>query len=313
MAMPLKRTLLVGTGGAAICVARVYRVVISYDITLSKIHTKESAVLTRMALDRYGKTALFLGLSPFMIAGVVGVVIAGGYLYTKLKEDIPEIVFTGFVVVGVLMIVGLIVGTVCMRIGPTERFEDVAAAPITLESLGPRVEALEKEACDLITRTDQFIQNDIGKPGQDDPSLVTAAQQKARAGLPGPMTDCPATASPLQGLSAEILADLENRVTRLEATVLKFTLPEIQRTYDTATKCEGFAGGGDADPVAALADRITALEASVDLQKSKLLKAIDDKTAALQRGEVSDCDKKKAGKTAIATSNKMPAGTVTGV
>lgn len=262
-----------------------------------------------MALDGYGKTALFLGLSPFMIAAVVGIVIAGGYLYTKLKDDMPEIGLTVLVVLGVIMIVGLIVGMICMRISPVERFEDVA--PVTLEALGPRVEALEKEACDLITRTDQFIQNDVGKPGQDDPSLVTAAQQKARAALPGPMTDCPATASPLQGLSAEILADLENRVTRLETTVLTFTLSEIQRTYDTTTKCEGFVDG--VDPVAALADRITALEASVNLQKSKLLKAIDDKTAALQRGEVSDCDKKRGGKTAIAASNKMPAGTVTGV
>ena len=263
-----------------------------------------------MALDSYGKTALVLGLSPFLIAAVVGAVIAGGWLYVRLKDDIPEIALTGIVVLGVLMIVGLIVGTVCMRIGPTERFVDLVAST-TVESLGPRIEALEKEACDLITRTDQFIQNDVGKPGQDDPSLVTAAQQKARAALPGPMTDCPATASPLQGLSAEILADLENRTTRLETTVLKFTLSEIQRTYDTTTKCEGFTDG--ADPVTALADRITALEASADLQKSKLLKTIDDKTAALQRGEVSDCDKKNAGKTAITASNKMPAGTATGV
>lgn len=270
-----------------------------------------------MALDGYGKTALFLGLSPFMIAAVVGVIIAGGWLYVRLKDDIPEIAFTGLVVVGVLMIVGLIVGTVCMRISPMERFVDAAPATaaesLTLDSLSPRVEALEKEACDLITRTDQFIQNDVGKPGQDDPSLVTAAQQKARAALPGPMTDCPATASPLQGMSAEILADLENRVTRLETSVLKFTLPKIQKTYDTTTKCEGFVDVAGADPVKALADRIMAIEASTDLQKSKLLKAIDDKTAALQRGEVSDCDKKRGGKTAIAASNKMPAGTVTGV
>jgi hypothetical protein len=260
-----------------------------------------------MALDSYDKTALVLGLSPFLIAAVIGAVIAGGWLYVRLKDDLPEIALTGLLVIGVVMIVGLIVGTACMRIGPTERFVDM---PVTVESLGPRINALEKEACDLITRADQFIQNDIGKPGQDDPSLVTAAQQKARSTLPGPILECPSSVSPLLGPSAEILSDFENRVSRLETTVLKFTLPEIQRTYDTVTKCEGFVSS---DPVSALADRVTALEASVDLQKSKLLKAIDDKTAALQRGEVSDCDKKKAGKTAIATSNKMPAGTVTGL
>jgi hypothetical protein len=273
-----------------------------------------------MALDGYQISSLVIGLSPFIVLGLVALVIAGGWLYVQLKDDLAEMGITAIVIFCVVLIVMLIVGTTCMSIRPRELFvdgsgavTDVSANADTLDALTSRVEALEKDACELVTRTDQFIQNDVGKPGQDDPSLVAAAQQKARDDLPGGIIVCPVTASPIQGLSAEILADLENRVTRLETTVLKFTLPEIQKTYDTATTCEGFEDVPVEDPMKVLADRIGALEASADLQKSKMLKAIDDKTAALQRGELSDCDKKRGGDTAIATSTKMPAGSVSGV
>jgi hypothetical protein len=100
----------------------------------------------------------------------------------------------------------------------------------------------------------------------------------------------------------------------LETTLTKFTLPELQRTYDTSVKCETFVDvTATVDPMSALVARVDALETAVTDQKTKLLKPIDDKTAALQRGELSDCDRKKGGKTAMATSIKMPAGSVTGV
>lgn len=264
-----------------------------------------------MALAGYQSAALVFGLSPFIIAAVIGLVIAGGWFLERYRDRLNALGYAALFVLVAVMIVAFIVGNVCMAIRPRELF--VATAAPTLESLGDRVTALEKGACDLVTRADQFIQNDVGKPGQDDPSLVTAAQEKVRAALPGPIVVCPAAATPLQGLSAEILADLENRVTRLETTLLKFTLPELQRTYDTAVKCEGFVGASASDGISALADRVTALETAIADQKTKLLKPIDDKTAALQRGELSDCDKKKGSKTAIAESNKMPAGTARGV
>jgi hypothetical protein len=284
------------------------------SIILSKNSTKESCGLTEVAMDGYQKTALFLGLSPFMIAGAIALLAGGVWLYSRLKDDLPEIALTGLIVWAVVMVVMLIVGLVCMRISPHENFADGSGGTTpSVADLAARVEALEKDACGFITRADQFIQNDIGKPGQDDPSLVTAAQQKARTVLPGPITDCPATVVGLQGLSAEIIADLNNRVTRLETTLMKFTQPIFQHTYDTSVKCEGFADSTIVDPLQELAARISALETAAENQKTNLLKPIDDKTASLQRGELSDCDKKKAGKTAIAASNKMPAGTVTGV
>ncbi len=238
--------------------------------------------------------------------------IGGVWVFNRLRPVIPDIGALMLIVVVVTMIVAFVIGAACMRISPRERFVDVESPSV--EDIAARVDALEKEACDLITRTDQFIQNDVGKPGQDDPSLITAAQQKARAALPGPITDCPSTATALQGLSAEIVSDLENRVTRLETTLTKFTLPELQRTYDTSVKCETFVDvTATVDPMSALVARVDALETAVTDQKTKLLKPIDDKTAALQRGELSDCDRKKGGKTAMATSIKMPAGSVTGV
>jgi hypothetical protein len=273
-----------------------------------------------MALDGYQISALALGLSPFLVGLIIVLIIGGAWAYKKLQPQMPEIAISAVVILVIVMIVAFIVGNICMRVRPREMFVGTEAeeAP-TLESLAAQIGGLEKDACDLITRSDQFIQNNVGKPGQDDPSLVTAAQKKARADLPGPLTDCPVTATLIQGPSAEILSDLENRTTRLETTFLKFTQPILQQAYDNTVPCkEGFfAGGsdssGDTLDLAPLAARVNALVAAVADQKTKLLKPIDDKTAALQRGEVSDCDKRHGSKTAIAASNKMPAGSVTGV
>lgn len=272
-----------------------------------------------MALDGYQKSALALGLSPLLVGLLIVLIVGGAWAYKKLEPQMPEIAMSVVVILVIVMIVAFIVGNVCMRVRPRERFVGAAAtAEPTLESLAAQIGDLEKDACDLITRSDQFIQNNVGKPGQDDPSLVTAAQQKARADLPGPLTDCPVTAaSVIQGPSAEILSDLENRTTRLETTFLKFTQPILQQAYNNTVPCkEGFDGddsSGNTLDLAPLATRVNALIAAVADQKTKLLKPIDDKTAALQRGEVSDCDKRRGSKTAIATSSKMPAGSVTGV
>jgi len=200
--------------------------------------------------------------------------------------------------IGMIVFLTLIfVSSFSMMIYPRELFTDAAPDPVM--ALLKDITAAEKDVCNLITRTDKFIQNDIGKPGHDDPQLVKDAQQKARDAVDGPITDCHATWDDVSGDAA--LQEADNRLTRMEATLKSFTGPELQSTYNKSVPCqtEGFQ---DADPLTDLQNRLAAVKATIKSQQQKLLKPIDDKTAALQRGEVSDCDKKHGGNVAVTAS-----------
>jgi hypothetical protein len=225
---------------------------------------------------------------PYMIliAGlaVAALLTARGALGPK---EIGEIVVATLTILAGVVIVMIFVGTVCMNTHPYEQF----AVADSLDRLWSDIAAAETASCKLITRTDAFIKSDVGKPGQEDPSLVTAAQERARSGLS--LVDCGASWSADVSDAAVQLSEAENRISRLEATLNKFTGPEIKKIYDNTVPCEGFA---TAPTLPELRVRLDAVLKVMTDQQMKLLKPIDDKTAQMQRGEVSDCEKRRGAK-----------------
>ena len=143
---------------------------------------------------------------------------------------------------------------------------------------------------------DGFIQSDVGPAGQSDSQLVLAAQMKAREGVA--VVDCSATEAALE--------DVPHRLTRLEETLRSLTGPELQRTYDKTMRCEGFQDL----PVAAPTNRqrLATIQTTIRDQQTRLLAPVDQKTADLQRGIASDCDKRRG----AAAAQTLPGGGATG-
>lgn len=261
--------------------------------------------------------SIITGTLPITLVIVGGIVFGIMRLFKGFTPaDYSELTMVVVIIVLLFLFVWMVIANVHFTIHPREAFEDVgavAADPAT--SLLAAIAAAEKDACDLVTRTDQFIQNDVGKPGQDNPALVTAAQQKSRDGAGGPLTVCGSGSNGSADISGDELNEAANRIARLETTVLKFTAPEVKRTYDASNTCEGFtdqAAAQAADQIADLTARLKTVTDAIALQKNKYIAAIDAKTASLQRGELSDCDRKK-GASSGATAAGAPKGSVPSV
>jgi hypothetical protein len=188
--------------------------------------------------------------------------------------------------IGIFFMGSILLCLLCFRAIPREAFVDGSGGATEDDTaLMTEITAAEEAVCKLITRVDGFILNDVGPAGQKDPGLVTAAQSKAREGVD--MVACPVSSTGAEGHEP---VDAAHRITRLEETLRAFTAPELQRTYDTAMKCEGFASGSDA---ADLRTRLTAVQATLQDQQKRLLAPIDQKTADLHKGIASDCDKRR--------------------
>ena len=212
--------------------------------------------------------------------------------------------FAGAIVVTIAVF--MVVTLFCQTIRPYEQFVDASGSMDPMEAqitaLLKDITDTEAEVCHLITRTDKFIQNDVGKAGQDDPQAIQDAISAARQAVGGSLTDC-STEWPADVSGAAALDEADNRLTRMEATLKSYTGPEIEKTYNATVPCtEGFQNGSDT--FTALKSRLAAVRTTIQTQRTKWLKPIDDKVSALQRGEVSDCDKKRGTKTAMAASNK---------
>ncbi len=236
--------------------------------------------------------------TPYILISMAAIFVGAIYVIERAPTTVLGEVAMDVLWIGLVMyIVAIFVASVSMMIHPWERFTDMAATMVTdpVTQLLTDIGTAEKDVCDLITRTDKFIQNDVGKPGHDNPQLVTDAQQKARAAVGGPLTDCGAS-WPVDVSGEAALQEADNRLTRMEATLKSFTGPELQATYNKTVPCQ--AEGFD-NQVSALQARLTAVQGTIRDQQQKLLKPVDDKTAALQRGEVSDCDKKRGGNVAV--------------
>ena len=262
-----------------------------------------------------------MGLSlsmPYIVIAVLALLV-GSVLTAQRLPPVDRaaganaaLYFGGAVVVTIAVF--MVVTLFCQAIRPYEQFVDASGSIVVptdkeIDALLKDITDTEAEVCHLITRTDKFIQNDVGKAGQDDPQAVQDAISAARQAVGGPLTDC-TTEWPADVSGAAALDEADNRLTRMEATLKSYTGPEIEKTYNSTVPCqsEGFQDGSgsetEMDTFNALKSRLAAVRTTIQTQRTKWIKPIDDKTAALQRGEVSDCDKKRGAKTALAASNK---------
>jgi energy-coupling factor transporter transmembrane protein EcfT len=261
---------------------------------------------------------VIFGLSPFIILAIIAILFGFYYfIASKLSaDDMPFVLGCLGTIVVITLAVLIFVKNVCATIHPTERFDN---APILLSTFVQQVVATEKEVCTLITQTDKFIKGDQGSAGHKDPSLVTAAQEKARAAVVDPTTK---EVVPLTDCGAPWDAsEVENRISRLELTLKMFTGPEIQKTYNSTVPCESFVSGplplplsgSDASPEPmadpALVQRLAAVNAVIDAQRTQWLTPIQQKMADLKKGKVSTCDKQKGsstGQTAVTSKTPPP-------
>jgi hypothetical protein len=263
-----------------------------------------------MALQKYQLTLVILGLLPAMMAVLAGLIVVAMMISQKITPDITkEFLTSSGAILLILTVVFLIVGRLCMDIQPVQRFVDMSP----LQKLYTEIATTEADVCKLMTRVDHFIQGDVGHPGIKNPSLVTEAQQSARSAAGGPLVDCSQSHTELQDLPnpdasgnypVEILNAATDRLDRLERTLDAFTAPELQKTYENTVICkEPFADvplTKKEPTIKELQGRLTKIQQKLRDQHKKFLAPIDEKTASLQRGEVSDCDKRRG----AATQNK---------
>lgn len=255
-------------------------------------------------------TAL-VGLIPFyifLVAAIVAVLLAiamevkwGWITDPKVQGGAQQLIVVILLSAGLIVTLSVIFCWTCVTPRPREMFADLSASGIA--ALQADVAAAEVDVCKYITRADQFIKSDVGPAGTTDPSLVTAAEAKAREGVN--MVLCSDGVPAASGLdpSADELAirtDLENRIARLESTVAGLTGVVFKRAYDETVPCkEGFVAAS-VPSVADLQERVNAVRAVVADQKTKYLDPIDQKTADLQAGRASDCDKRRGAKLSAA-------------
>jgi hypothetical protein len=224
--------------------------------------------------DRILRIVFGVTLGPIAVILALAVVVGLVFWLDKEKDKAPPEVWNWMAgLIAAFFLGSILLCFLCFRAIPREAFQDMSDDTTLLADIA----ATEEAVCKLITRVDGFLQNDVGAAGPKDPGLVSEAQTRARAGID--MVAC----------SDDVSGEEEHRITRLEETLRSFTGPELQRTYDTAMKCEGFQGA--ATP--SLRERLTAVQATLQDQQKRLLAPIDKKTEDLHRGIASDCDKRR--------------------
>jgi hypothetical protein len=250
------------------------------------------------------------GLTLAIIAGIIVAWINVAKSFTQ--EQATEVgLAVATILVGVVSVM-MFVCIFCSTIHPTERFVDVGAQKPE-DVLLNGISDAEQKVCELIQRTNKYIESDVGKPGQDDPSLIVAAQRKALIPVPGNrLVDCTASASD------PTLADADMRLTLMENSLKWFTGSELEATYKKAMAgCEGFRTIEGFDPapivnVDTLQVRLNTIVSEIADQHRQYLDPLDKQQERLQRGEVSECQKKmgaNAGADAAAGSKAPPPGT----
>ena len=232
--------------------------------------------------------ALLENLGITAIGAIVLIAVASSFLDKEMSKQLIWYVLLAIVP---LFFISLIVCFDCAVIHPREAFDSgTAAEEDPLQTLFQGIGAAEDAVCKLVTRTDEFIQGDVGNPGIQNPSLVKDAQNQARLLVGSSITICPATGIP----ETETLQDADQRLLRLEATLKSFSGPRIQKVYQQSVECFVPLNAEIGGPgIVLLQARLTAVQEAIALQQGKWIGAIDAKKAALQRGEASDCDKKK--------------------
>lgn len=228
--------------------------------------------------------ALFsIGALPYLLIFGAMVFVSVFFFLTKLTiEDFTEILVAMGTIWLVVILVLLFISHVCMSISPVEQFADADFD----------IEGTEAAVCKLIDDVRNFITADIGQPGQADPSLITAAMQKAIDAVKGPITNCPGDSAPAPASAPSDPAMINDRLSRMERTLEQLVEPQFKYTYDKSMTCEGFVSGTPQE-------RLTAIQATIAMFKKRYLDPLDQKKADLQAGHLSDCEKRKAANTAI--------------
>jgi hypothetical protein len=223
------------------------------------------------------------------VAVIVGIVLVAGLSIVIDKEAANKLLWYLIIAAIPLFLISLIICFDCAVIHPREAFADVEDED-PLQTLFQEIGEAEDAVCKLITRTDEFIQGDVGNPGIQNPALVSDAQRQARLSVGSSITICPATGIP----ETETLQDADQRLQRLEATLKSFSGPRIQKVWQQSVECFVPLNANINGPsLTALQGRLTVVQTAIALQQGKWIKEIDAKKEALQRGEASECDKQK--------------------
>jgi hypothetical protein len=232
---------------------------------------------------------VLIGLIPFIVIISIGLIAWIYVLGDRLSaKDVTDILTAVAPLVFIVLIIVVLLCNLCLDVQPIEQFEDVSATTLFFADLS----ATEIDVCNLITRADKFIQGDVGHAGIENPSLVAQAKQAARAAVGGPLAVCTEP-----GL--DTLDEADNRITRMEMTLKSFTGPEFVKTYNKTVPCQTESFQVQGPTLESLKNRLAAVKATIVSQQNTYLKPIDNKNAALQRGELSDCERRRGAKAGL--------------
>jgi hypothetical protein len=249
-----------------------------------------------------------LPLIPFLILAAAAIVLGILYLFRRLTvQDMVEVAISVGTILITMVVILLLMSQLCLNIRPVEQFTDgsaVATLPDDFQSLLADITESESIICKLIAKADDMIKGTVPPLGSPDPEAVAAAQQKAREAVGAPLVAC--TDSPWESPTTETAAlqQIDERLTRMEATVQQFTGPQINTAYTKLTTCEGFE---DAATLTTQQQRLLNVRTAIQ-QQEEWLQKIQDKSDAMQRGEMSDCDRQKG---AASATTQVPTGTST--
>ena len=221
------------------------------------------------------------------------------------------------VVVTILICTLLLVTLCCMAVHPYDGFEDYT-------DINAAVTAAEIRTCKLIARADIFLESDVGGKGMETDEegnskstpmhreYVLTAQRAARAPANNNIVECGMVSA----------ADIDVRLTRLEATLRQFVSPVLLRTFDsgmnssmactvTRIPCHEqmalFTNDKKrpidesmfmwtSDPKGDPKNRLTNIVEALNCYEKRILNPLDEKVARMKRGDLSECEKKNAEK-----------------
>ena len=248
-----------------------------------------------MITDNFGALYAFI---PFIIIGValiatVALFVLDAAMTLELLGDIVTAMGSIWIII---VIVLLFVSFFCMEIHPIENFEETKETKEAKEAKS-LLNKTEKEVCTMKDEVRKIIASNLGQAGQDDPMLIEKDME-----VGSPTTVCRSTESPLTE---------DERLTRMETTLVKLAEPVLKKAYDTIMKCEGFAPylegfeNSTTSTTSTLAhpnsssDRLSVIQNKLRMLRSMYLDPLLQNQQDLQSGKLSDCNKRKAANAAI--------------
>jgi len=254
---------------------------------------------------------------------------SGDHANTLLKESLNKSspTMSIFIMVGTIITVILFVGIVCMAVRPTDGFLDAGIMTTSSGSSGsgsdpdPILDEYEARTCALISRTDAFIAGTVGPKGMitdangdttDTPEhkeYVRQAQTAARVKVPGGALNCNTLG--IAGKAGKE-TDTKTRITTLEQTLRDFVGPTLISTFDTTINSKMACDTTPipcADPKRMKPEDVlnkkyddqnipwtkpNPIESALTCYESNILTPIDAYTARMQKGQLKDCERKKA-------------------